>query len=76
MIYFQDSRGYVYCYDDSKAITLIYKFYRWKISKETYFSIRSKSQITRLSEDMAKELTNHADVNDILDLYTLNEVEF
>lgn len=66
MTYFKDENGFVYCYDDRTAVTMVYKYTKWKISKVTYYELKRKAGIEEITEREAKNLTNGAEMDDLM----------
>ena len=70
MIYFKDENGFIYCYDDRMAVTFVYKFTKWKISRESYYELKHTAGVQEITEKEAKSLTNGANIDDILCRYS------
>jgi len=67
MTYFKDENGFVYCYDDRTAVTMVYKYTKWKISKLTYYELKHRAGVEEITE---REANCPADVRFRRDIST------
>ena len=68
--YLKDQNGAIYCYDDTTAVTLVFKYTRWKVSQYDYCYLKRNFSLQELTAAEAKYLTGGADPDDVLEYYT------
>lgn len=76
MSFFKDQNGYVYCCDDRTAIVIVFKYGKWKFSRESYYSLRSTSGVKEITEKEAKMLTEGSDIQEAMDRYAIESLTF
>ena len=64
MTYFKDENGFVYCYDDRTAVTMVYKYTKWKISKVTYYELKRKAKKQKQNTQQLKEVQLRVNISE------------